>query len=452
MSREINVFEIPIGKASRVAIDKMNEGTQIFDTDNLVPMALPTPGALRGYVPWGDDNLRPNEILRLMRNDEVMSSNMFFNIQSAYSNGLTMLKSDKTPVTETEILDFFKYNRSSKYLFEQHTDMKHFYFSISVLILSGDGSKIVKLRHKDALYCRFETCNPLNGKIEHIIFANWETGAPTPEKREEIELLDVSDPLGDLMVRMGKLPNDDGKTQPATTTRKFAMMNAIPIPGNKYYPFPYYWSIFNSGWYDIKQLIPAGKKAKFTNGLVVKYQVEINDKYWGMLFESEKITDEAKQKARITLEKENIKSFLTGMVNAGKVWFSGFYIDPLGKEQSFVRITIVNKDKEGGDWIQDMEEASSTACYSMGVHPSSIGATPGKSSSNMSGSNVREIFTMKQALEKGSKDIVLEPYFVIKNYNNWDVEFDIPFMQLTTLDKNTGAQDTTSNATDNTKK
>ena len=70
----------------------------------------------------------------------------------------------------------------------------------------------------------------------------------------------------------------------------------------------------------------------------------------------------------------------------------------------------------------------------------------------MSGSNVREIFTMKQALEKGSKDIVLEPYFVIKNYNNWDVEFDIPFMQLTTLDKNTSAQDTTLNTPDNTKK
>jgi hypothetical protein len=70
----------------------------------------------------------------------------------------------------------------------------------------------------------------------------------------------------------------------------------------------------------------------------------------------------------------------------------------------------------------------------------------------MSGSNVREIFTMKQALEKGSKDIVLEPYFVIKNYNNWDIEFDIPFMQLTTLDKNTSAQNTTLNTPDNTKK
>ena len=29
---------------------------------------------------------------------------------------------------------------------------------------------------------------------------------------------------------------------------------------------------------------------------------------------------------------------------------------------------------------------------------------------------------------------------LIKNYNNWDVEFDIPFMQLTTLDKNVDAK------------
>jgi len=77
------------------------------------------------------------------------------------------------------------------------------------------------------------------------------------------------------------------------------------------------------------------------------------------------------------------------------------------------------------------------------VHPSSIGATPGKSSSNLNGSNVREIFTMKQALEKAPKDILLEPYFVIKHYNNWDIEFDIPFMMLTTLDKKTDAMEGT---------
>ena len=347
------------------------------------------------------------------------------------------------PVTETEILDFFKYNRPAKYLFEQETDIKHFAWTCCVIILSGDGSKIVKLRHKDALYTRIETCNPKTGAIEHVIYGNWEKGAPLKDLREEIEVLDVDDPLGYLMVRMGKLPDENGVMKTMTNTRKFAMLQRVPIPGNKYYPFPYYWSVFNSGWYDIKQLIPQGKKAIFTNGVVMKFQVEINDKYWDVIMDRENITDPEKKMARITLEKENIKSFLTGMVNNGKVWFSGFYVDPTGKEQSMVRINLIDNTKKGGDYIEDIEEGSSMMCYAMGVHPSSIGATPGKSSSNLNGSNVREIFTMKQALEKSIKDILLEPYFVIKHYNGWDIEFDIPFMMLTTLDKKTDAMSST---------
>jgi hypothetical protein len=365
---------------------------------------------------------------------------MFFNVQAAYSNGLTYTKKDTSEISDTEIVDFFKYNRPTKYLFEQQTDMKHFFFTVTVLILNLEGNKIVKLRHKDALYCRFETCNPDTGIIENVIFANWEAGAPNEKNREVIQLLDTSDPLGDLMVRMGKLPNEDGKTLPPTKIRKFAMMNAIPIPGNKYYPFPYYWSFFNSGWYDIKQLIPAGKKAKFKNGLVLRYQVEVNNKYWEILYETENITDPVKKMERMTLEKTNIKLFLSGMENAGKVWFSGFFVDATGKEQSMVKINVINNTKEGGDWIEDIEEGASMACYAQGNHPSMIGATPGKSSSNMNGSNIRELFTMKQGLEKGVKDIILEPYFVIKNFNEWDIEFDIPFMMLTTLDKKTDAQ------------
>lgn len=439
-TNDVSVFEIPIGKAARSAMDKMNVGTTVFDTDDIFPVKVPDSGELRGFVPWGDDNNRPGEVLTLMRNDEVMSSNTWFNIQASYSNGLSYTKADKSAVTESEIVDFFKFNRPTKYLLEQQTDIKHFFFSVSVLILSGDGEKIVKLRHKDALYCRLETCNPKTGALEHIFFGNWEKGAPKFENLEIIELLDVDDPLGDLMVRMGKLPGEDGNTATPSKTRKFAMINRIPIPGNKYYPFPYYWAIFNSGWYDIKQMIPAGKKAKFTNGLVIRYQVEINSKYWDEVMRTEKITDPTKQAERIKLEKENIKNFLTGMVNAGKVWFSGFYTTPDGKEQSMVRINIINNTKEGGDWIEDVEEGSSMMCYAQGVHPSAIGATPGKSSSNMSGSNVREIFTMKQGLEKATKDIILEPYFVIKHYNKWDIEFDIPFMMLTTLDKKTDAE------------
>lgn len=439
------VYEIPIDAIAERALEKLNDGTTVFDIDeSQSPTKLPNaPASLRGYVPWGDDNLRPNAVLELRRKDEVMSSNIFFNILTGYGAGLKIEHPEEGKKVENkEVLDFFKYNRPVKYWLEQQTDMKHFFFTVTVLILSRDGEKIVNIRHKDATYCRFETCNKKTGRIEHVYFGNFENGAPKYEDCEVIELLDENDPLGDLEVRMGKKLNNAGEIQKATKTRKFAMRNAIPIPGNKYYPFPYSWAVFNSGWYDIKQLIAEGKKIKFKNGLVIKYQVEINRAYWTNVFQDENITDKTKQAERIKKEKENIKSFLTGMVNAGKVWFTGYYVDPNGKENSMIRINVINPAKEGGDWIEDTEEASNMECYADSVHPSLIGATPGKSKGSFSGSDKRELFTIKQVLEVPIRQILLEPYFVIINYNGWenDVKVETPFMQLTTLDEKTSAK------------
>ncbi len=439
------VFEIPIDAIAERALEKLNDGTTVFDIDeSQSPTKIENaPASLRGYVPWGDDNLRPNAVLELRRKDEVMSSNIFFNLLTGYGAGLKIEHPEEgKKVEKKEVLDFFKYNRPVKYWLEQQTDMKHFFFTVTVLILSRDGEKIVNIRHKDATYCRFETCNKKTGRIEHVYFGNFEKGAPKYEDCEVIELLDENDPLGDLEVRMGKKTNNAGEIQKATKTRKFAMRNAIPIPGNKYYPFPYSWAVFNSGWYDIKQLIAEGKKIKFKNGLVIKYQVEINRAYWTNVFQDENITDKTKQAERIKKEKENIKSFLTGIVNAGKVWFTGYYVDPNGKENSMIRINVINPAKEGGDWIEDTEEASNMECYADSVHPSLIGATPGKSKGSFSGSDKRELFTIKQVLEVPIRQILLEPYFVIINYNGWenDVKVETPFMQLTTLDEKTSAK------------
>lgn len=444
-----NVFVIPVSKDYQNMINDIDSGVTVFEENaDLKPKTLPGEKnkKYRGYVPWGDENLRPNEIIELQRKDEVLSSNLFFNILAGYGSGITYKNPEGKKVTDQEILDFFKFNRSTKYLLEQMTDMKHFFFTVSVIILNGEGSKIVRLVHKEAMYCRFETCNDA-GVIEHVFFGDWEKSGN--DKFEAIELLDPLNPLGDLMVRMGKLPDADGKMQTATDIRKFAILNKIPTPGNSYYPFPYHWSIFNSGWFDIKQMIPTGKKAKFKNGLIINYQVEVNNAYWKMLFEAEKITDPKLQQERVTKEKENIKSFLLGIENSGKVWFSGFYVDLAGKEQKMVRIEKINKEKEGGDWIEDTEEASNMECYAQGVHPSLIGATPGKTKGSFSGSDKRELFTMKQALEKAIRDIILEPYYVIKEFNQWDIDFEIPFVMLTTLDKKADAKEVTSNTQEN---
>jgi hypothetical protein len=440
------VAELILSPSVSAIVNEIDGGMEIFDATRSSPVKLS--GGLsryRGYVPRGDENDLPYKILKKIRRDEVMSQNKLFNTLTCYASGVRVSRENDGPLINTEQKDFFRRNRLPRYFLEQCTDMKHFFFSVSVIILSADGKKIVKLRHKEAGHVRFETCNPKTGQIEHLFYANWEDNTPADNEIEVIPVLDVWDPIGDLETRMGRIPGPDGKKQAPVKDRKFAIINSFPIAGCKYYPFAYYWSVFLSGWYDIKQMIPAGKKAKFKNLAGVKYHVEINRDYWVEIFKEEKITDPEKQASRVKKEKENIRNFCTGIENSGKLWTSGFYVhETTGKEIPYVKITVIDTSKEGGDWIEDSEEASNMLCYADNIHPSLIGAAPGKSKNSFSGSVQRELFTIKQALEKPYHDILLEPLFVIKEYNGWeDFKYDVPVITLTTLDKGKDAEENT---------
>ena len=83
-------------------------------------------------------------------------------------------------------------------------------------------------------------------------------------------------------------------------------------------------------------------------------------------------------------------------------------------------------------------------CYAANIHPSMVGASPGKNKGSQSGSVQRELFTMKQSLEKSYQDILLEPLFVLKKFNGWDdFKYDVPIITLTTLDKGKDAEEKT---------
>ena len=84
----------------------------------------------------------------------------------------------------------------------------------------------------------------------------------------------------------------------------------------------------------------------------------------------------------------------------------------------------------------------------MGVHPSLIGATPGKGGSSLSGSDKRELFMMKQALMRHIIDRTMRSLKVIKAYNGWssDIMITVPEYVFTTLDKNkSGKEESTIN-------
>lgn len=435
------IYDIAV--PGNAALAEVEDSSDIFDEDGTSLQYNPVPGRPgMMYVPFGHDNQLPYRLMSTIGRDEVLSQNLFFNILTAYGSGLQYVdRSTRAPSSDPEIERFMLRNSLKEFFLEQCTDMKYYFFSVAVIILSNDGDRIVKVRHKDASFCRFEKADK-NGRIGHVFFANWrKESALSRGDVEVLTLLDEKDPLGHLEVLFGRTPGPDGLARLRTTERKFAVVMRFPTPGQRYYPTPYYSAIFRGDWYDIKRLIGKGKKSKIRNHSSVKYQVEIHKDYWPSLIAEEQITDPVEIVKRIKKEKENIKNFVTGVENSGKVWITGYYIDSYGKEQRMVRIQVIDTSKEGGDWSEDIQETSNMICYGLNIHPNLVGATPGKSQSNNSGSDKRELFTLKQSLETAFHDMLVKVHEVIVYFNGWnrDVRPQVPIILLTTLDKNTDA-------------
>ena len=382
------------------------------------------------YMPWGGDNQMPFDILNLIESDETLSTCQIFNAEVCYGSGLVYNADASSSQHKEQIEDFFLDNDMASYFLGVSQDFKHFGFAVSVIILNPDGNKIVRLLRKEACYCRFAPANK-EGKIDKVLYANWRNNIASREQIEIIELLDSASPFADLKARL------DAKTK----TRKFAVVSRVPTPDSTYYPIPYYASLFKGKWYNIKQLIGMAKEAKLKNSAPIKYQIEISNKYWESIFKAEGITDRRKQQERIVREKQQILDFLTGAENAGKAWFSTFYVNPNGDVQHDVVITKIDDDKEGGDWSTDIQEAVNMFCFTMRVHSNLVGSVPGKSQTNNSGSDKRELYTIAQALQKPYHDILFAVHRIIIRFNGWKGAYpDCPFIMLSTLDENRDAK------------
>lgn len=419
------------------------ESSTIFDEDGINLDGSPVPGHEQyKYIPFGYNDEIPGQLIKTIGSDSVLSQNIFFNILTAYGSGLKYVDpKTKQPSEDPEIRRFMLHNSMSEFFLEQCTDMKYFFFCVAVIILNRKGDRIVKIRHKDACYCRFEKTDG-HGCIKHVFFSNWTKSSRTKKEVEVLSLLDEKDPLGHLEILMGRAPGADGLCQARTAERKFAVVMRFPTPGQRYYPSPYYTALFRGDWFDIERLIGKGKKAKIKNHASVRYQVEIHQDYWTKIMEEEHITDPELMAERVKKEKENIKNFVSGIENSGKVWITGYYVDSYGHEQRMVRINAIDTSKEGGDWSEDIEEASNMICYGFNIHPNLVGATPGKSQSNNSGSDKRELFTLKQALETAFHDMLIKVHDLIIFFNGWDDRAvpQVPIVLLTTLDQKTDAK------------
>lgn len=405
------------------------DSSAVFKED--AEMITPVPvGEHLSYMPWGGDNMLPYNIINLVESDETLATCQLFNAEVCFGSGLVYDVAQASHSVAAEVEDFLLDNDLAAYWLGVCQDFKHFGFAVSVVILNADGTKIVRLLRKEACYCRFAVADK-TGRIPKILYANWRNPISAPDNIEVIELLDPAASWRDLQDRLAK----------GDKCRKFAVLTRVPTPDSTYYPIPHYAALFKGKWYNIKQLIGIAKEAKLKNSAPIKYQIEISAKYWEGIFRAEGITDRRKQQERIVVEKQSILDFLTGAENSGKAWFSTFYITPDGKEQHDVVINKIDEAKEGGDWTTDIQEAINMICFTMRVHSNLVGSVPGKSQSNNSGSDKRELYTIAQALQKPYHDLLFTVHRLIVRFNGWKgVKPTCPFMQLTTLDEHTDAK------------
>ena len=431
-----------------------------FDTTDTLPDFdvhgyTVTPKNMNGkqieFMPRGGGNFVPLDIIRKAGRNVTVSSNLDFKTSIAYGEGVQVLRRYRGPdrkihVDEVlrseapEVFDFLEMNDINRLILELINDLRIFSDAYVEYIFDRDksGHRLVQLRSREACFSLISKMDETGHVRYHGYCDDWERHSMTDTIATP--LLDRNIPLYDLKRHMGMVPNDDGLVKP-TGERRLIQMLSLPTSGRFYYSHPYWWSIFDAGWYDFSNSIINFKKALIHNEMVPRHIVYIKDSFYERLYKDHAAdTDEKKKEVRKKFLND-LDSFLAGEENAGTSLLSRFeYNQMKGGEMKDIIIDEIDQRQKGGDYIEDSEESSNVLCYGMGVHSSILGNSPGKSKS-INGTEARELFTIQQALSKYLQQLVVQPLYYAKAMNGWeeDIEFAIANLQLTTTDANSGA-------------
>lgn len=404
-------------------------------------------------APWGIRNLLPQHVMDKIEKVEVVGTNANFNWKVCYGLGPRLVKLvysdnpreqvidtktgrviggkvvDRLDIFAGEVFDWCQRSDLSLYMQEVLTDLSYFANSFPILVPNRERTGIHGIVHREALFSRWRI-DEKGQIISHLYSSKWDDN-PCMDNIEESYVINELDDVLDIESHMS------GKNPPERLCYPIYMAS----PGRPYYSYPNWYSIFRSGWYDHLASIPSLKKAILKHNLGVRHIIYISPNYiddkarqMGVDVKDQKAIDELKRKLI-----EEINNTLTGEDNAGKALASIAKVVPSGNTstvEKYFTIEKVNNDVSGGEYLTDYETGANVVSYAMEVHPSLIGATPGKNSNSLSGSNQREIFLIKQALSKPMIDRALRPFSAIKKINGWPSDFviAIPEYTFTTLD------------------
>lgn len=400
-------------------------------------------------APWGLQNLLPQTVMDKIESVEIIGTNSDFNARVCYGNGPKVARlmrdesgkiRDWAEVTEGKEYDWFLENNVPQLTLEILTDLSYFHNAFPLFVFDKNFTGIKRMLHREAMFSRWGL--DAKDQIKWLLYSSkWDRSPGSIPDNADIEKSYVIDEFAAVK---------DIRTQMAAKAyKRVCMALYLPSPGRPYYSYPNWYSIFRSGWYDQIRNIPELKSAILEHNLGIRHIIYVSDKYFTYREQQEGISPDDIEKRKEFKKKvvKELNDWACGAENQGKSMTVLKEMTGNGNtEEKYITVETIQDTIKEGEFLTDYETVANIISYAMGVHPSLIGAVPGKNSNSLSGSNIREIYLMKQAQMRPYIDLALRPFSIVKQINGWDKDIAVvmPEYIFTTLDQNkSGKQEST---------
>lgn len=412
---------MPASKTAYVISKEKPTGSNYDDSDRDV----------EGWARWGSDNNFPTMVREKLEKTSIANPVNYKLIGTIYGNGLKVFKRTyvdgkevNTPFMSNDINEFFRVNDIQMFLAKQLVDYRWHMNTFCEFLFNNAKTKITRINHLDAEFCRLSIQNKKTNKIENVGFsATWDQA-----NADNIVSIQKYDPY---------LADEFWKT----CKHKVAFHNCFPTPGRIYYAFPFWGGIYRkNGWLDVANDIPEIINHLHQNQISIKYHIKVPYSYWEGRYTEWNTYTEEKQDKKIAEKLAEIDKFLTSKENAGKSFVSHYMTDPMtGKEVSGWSIESVEDKLDKSAYIPNSEKADEQITQALGYSTSLLGLKSGTGQMGAgSGSDKREAFNTSIAVSKLERDILLKPLYLIRDVNGWgnDIQFAFSHEERQTLDTN----------------
>ncbi len=389
----------------------------------------------REFVSWGDNNKRPDDMVRVIGSTGVLSTAVGFKTRTSFGQGVLPMKAEGflesgernfVPYNDEWLTDYFDGYTFRNYITQAFRDLFKFGNCFPIFYFNEDG-KIASVINRNARHCRVS-----RDKNYLCVYPDFWKSEPDEKTAEVIEMLNEDDPFLDFERRKaaGKLKN-----RPLAFPR---IKNYYS--NNDYYGVPDWDAAWKSGWVDIAHKIPAFLAQSYANAMSLMWHIQVPASFWEKKFPEEQFENPTKRQEAINEFMDSMESSLCGEENVSKALFTDYEASLSGKELDGWKITRLENEIDAKERLSTSAAANSEILFSMMINPSVFGAgMPGGSyaGNSGSGSDIRESFLVSVVTTYIEKQQVLDPVMMFMRDRGYkDLKLKYKDTILTTL--NTG--------------